>query len=163
MKKVLFIIASLVLCTLMLAGCGTETPPATKDVVLYDVLSEINTEFFDDGNNMKLIETSDKLELYYDIAPADVADFAAEVSKNSATEIDEVVLIKAVDEAAAKRVAEKLELRLQAQKDLCASYSPELLAIAEKCSVTTNGLYVSLIVTENYDEVNSLYLSLVVG
>lgn len=163
MKKVLFIIASLLLSVVMLTACGTETPPTAKDVALYDVLCEINTEFFDDGENMKLIETSDKLELYYDIPAADVEEYAAEVSKNSATEIDEVVLIKAVDEDAAKRVAEKLELRLQAQKDLCASYSPELLAVAEKCSVSTNGVYVSLIVTEAFDDVSALYNSLLFG
>ena len=163
MKKILILVLSFVLCTLVFTGCGTETPAPAKDVALYDVLSEINTEFFDDGENMKLIETSDKLELYYDILAADVEEYAAEVSKNSATELDEVVLIKAVDEAAAKRVAEKLELRLQAQKDLCASYSPELLAVAEKCSVSAKGVYVSLIVTEAFDDVSALYNSLLFG
>lgn len=151
MKKVMFSIAAVLMCMCVLAACGGEK--TLNDTPLSDALTKINAEFFDGGETMREIDSLEKLELYYDIAPADVAEFAAEVAKNSATEIDEVILIKAVDEEAAKRVAEKLELRLQSQKDLCASYSAELLAVAEKCAVRTQGVLVTLIVTENYDAV----------
>lgn len=137
----------------LLTACGGEK--ALNDTPLSEALARINAEFFEDGS-MREIDSFEKLELYYDIAPEDVAEFAAEVAKDSATEIDEVVLVKATDEDAAKRVAEKLELRLQSQKDLCASYSPELLAIAEKCAVRTQGVLVSLVVTEDYTAATAL-------
>lgn len=150
MKKIFVSVFAILMCMCLLAACGnTKT---LNDTPLSDVLAELNTELFNDGDTMRVIDSTDKLELYYSIDPADVKEFAAEVSKNSATEIDEVVLVKAVDEEAAKRVAEKLELRLQAQKDLCASYSAELLAVADKCAVRTQGVLVSLIITEQYDE-----------
>ncbi len=154
MKKVLMSVLALLMCMCLLTACGGGK--TLNDTPLSEVLTRINTEFFDGGESMREIDSLDKLELYYSIDPADVAEFAAEVAKNSATEIDEVVLIKAVDEEAAKRVAEKLELRLQSQKDLCASYSAELLAVADKCSVRTQGVLVSLIITEQYDKAVSI-------
>lgn len=155
MKKIFASVFAVLMCLCMLTACSEGTQ-SLNDTPLSEAMDKINAEVFGGGDNMRVIDSSDKLELYYSIDPADVAEFAAEVSKNSATEIDEVVLIKAVDEDAAKRVAEKLELRLQSQKDLCASYSPELLAIAEKSSVVTLGSYVELIITDNYDEAVSI-------
>ncbi|MBR3988901.1 MAG: DUF4358 domain-containing protein [Clostridia bacterium] len=150
MKKIFVPVLAIFMCVCLLTACGnTKT---LNDTPLSEAMDKINAEVFGGTENMRVIDSLDKLELYYDIDPADVKEFAAEVAKNSATEIDEVILIKAVDEEAAKRVAEKLELRLQAQKDLCASYSAELLAVADKCSVRTQGgVLVSLIITEQYD------------
>lgn len=151
MKKILLAITSLLMCACLLTACGTAEK-TLNDTPLSEAMDKINAEVFGGGENMRVIDSLDKLELYYGIDPADVEEFAAEVSKNSATEIDEVILIKAVDTDAAKRIAEKLELRLQSQKDLCASYSPELLAIAEKSSVSHAGCFAGLIITEKYDE-----------
>lgn len=150
MKKVLASLVAIFMCMCVLTACGGEK--TLNDIALSDALNEINDQCFDGGENMRLIDSADKLELYYDIAPADVEDFAAEVAKDSATQIDEVILVKAVSEDAAKRIAEKLELRLQSQKDLCASYSAELLAVADQSAVRTQGLLVSLVVTEEYDK-----------
>jgi len=154
MKKILALLTAILMCMSLLTACTGEK--ALNDTPLSEAMDKINAEVFDGGENMRAIDTLEKLELYYSIASADVKDFAAEVAKNSATEIDEVILIKATDTDAAKRIAEKLEIRLQSQKDLCASYSPELLAIAEKCSVRTQDVLVSLIITESYDEAVSL-------
>lgn len=154
MKKTFVSVLTVLMCVLMLSACGGGK--TLNDTPLDVALSQINDAVFDGGESMRIIDSVDKLELYYSIDPQDVAEFAAEVSKNSATEIDEVILIKAVDDAAAKRIAEKLELRLQSQKDLCASYSADLLAVAEHSEVRTQGLLVSLIVTEQYDKATSI-------
>ena len=154
MKKILVSFVAVRMCALMLTACGsTQT---LNDTPLDVALAQINTAVFDGGESMRIIDSVDKLELYYSISPEDVTEFAAEVAKNSATEIDEVILVKVVDEAAAARIAEKLELRLQSQKDLCASYSADLLAVAEQSEVRTQGLLVSLIVTEQYDKAVSI-------
>lgn len=151
MKKMFVSALAVLLCMCLLTACG-GTSKTLNDTPLVDAMDKINAEVFGGGDNMRVIDSLDKLELYYGIDPADVKEFAAEVAKNSATEIDEVVLVKAVDEEAAKRVAEKLELRLQSQKDLCASYSADLLAVADKCAVRTEGVLVTLIITEQYEE-----------
>ncbi len=151
MKKMFVSALAVLMCMCLLTACG-GTSKTLNDTPLVDAMDKINAEVFGGGDNMRVIDSLDKLELYYGIDPADVKEFAAEVSKNSATEIDEVVLVKAVDEEAAKRVAEKLELRLQSQKDLCASYSADLLAVADKCAVRTEGVLVTLIITEQYEE-----------
>lgn len=151
MKKMFVSALGVLMCMCLLTACGGASK-TLNDTPLVDAMDKINAEVFGGGDNMRVIDSRDKLELYYGIDPADVKEFAAEVSKNSATEIDEVVLVKAVDEEAAKRVAEKLELRLQSQKDLCASYSADLLAVADKCAVRTEGVLVTLIITEQYEE-----------
>jgi hypothetical protein len=160
MKKIFASALIIVMCALMLFGCGesaqTADTNALKDVALSAATDKLNTDIFDGGANMKVIDSLDKLELYYDIAPEDVAEFSAEISKNSATEIDEVVIIKAVDSNAAKRIADKLELRLQSQKDLCASYSAQLLAVAEKCEVRTKDVLVTLIICDDYQKAISI-------
>lgn len=150
MKKTFVSLIAVLMCVLMLSACGGGQ--TLNDTPLSDALTQLNDAVFDGGESMRIIDSVDKLELYYSIDPNDVTEFAAEVAKNSATEIDEVILIKAVDEAGAQRIAEKLELRLQSQKDLCASYSADLLAVAEQSEVRTQGLLVSLIVTEDYDK-----------
>ena len=160
MKKIFASALIIVMCALMLFGCGesaqTTDTNALKDVALSTATDKLNSDIFDGGESMKVIDSLDKLELYYDIAPEDVAEFSAEISKNSATEIDEVVIIKAVDSNAAKRIADKLELRLQSQKDLCASYSAELLAVAEKCEVRTKDVLVTLIICDDYQKAISI-------
>lgn len=154
MKKIIFSVVAVLMCALLLTACGGENK--LNDTPLDVALAQLNTAVFDGGDSMRIIDSVDKLELYYAVDPQDVSEFAAEVAKNSATEIDEVILIKAVDDAAAKRIAEKLELRLQSQKDLCASYSADLLAVAEQSEVRTQGLLVSLIVTEQYEKAVSV-------
>ena len=160
MKKIFASALIIVVCALMLFGCGeaaqTADTNALKDVALSSATDKLNTDIFDGVANMKVIDSLDKRELYYDIAPEDVAEFSAEISKNSATEIDEVVIIKAVDSDAAKRIADKLELRLQSQKDLCASYSAQLLAVAEKCEVRTKDVLVTLIICDDYQKAISI-------
>ena len=160
MKKIFASALIIVMCALMLFGCGeaaqTTDTNALKDVALSTATDKLNSDIFDGGESMKVIDSLDKLELYYDIAPEDVAEFSAEISKNSATEIDEVVIIKAVDSDAAKRIADKLELRLQSQKDLCASYSAELLAVAEKCEVRTKDVLVTLVICDDYQKAISI-------
>ena len=160
MKKIFASALIIVMCAFMLFGCGesakTTDTNALKDVALSTATDKLNSDIFDGGESMKVIDSLDKLELYYDIAPEDVAEFSAEISKNSATEIDEVVIIKAVDSNAAKRIADKLELRLQSQKDLCASYSAQLLAVAEKCEVRTKDVLVTLIICDDYQKAISI-------
>lgn len=150
---------SLLLFSLMLfafTGCGELSK---KDVNLFEVLNSINFKFEIPEDEMMRIDTADDLELYYNIAPADIKQFAAETTVNSATDITEIILVEAVDSEAAQRVYDALQIRYNSQRDLCASYSAELLAIVNECSVAQNGNYVTLIMSSDFDEITEWYNS----
>ncbi|MBR2724224.1 MAG: DUF4358 domain-containing protein [Ruminococcus sp.] len=175
MKKLLdFILIVLCFASLcLLSACvgdaqdntQTTAPKNTKEpatnVVLSNVLASINQEFSITEDLVMSIENTDDLELFYNIAPSDVKQFAAQTAVNTATDIDEIILVEAVDMDAAQRVYDALLIRYNSQKDLCASYSAELLAIIEKCSVEKNGNFVTLIMSSNAKEITEYYNSLV--
>lgn len=148
-------IFGIILCVLLL--CTFFACTGEKEVVLYDVLDSINTEFSVDMESMITIEDTDKLELYYNIAPDDVKQFAAETTRNSSTDVTEFIFVEAVDSDAAKRVYDALDIRYNSQRDLCASYSAELLAIVNKCSVVQDGNFVILAMCDNFDAVTEHY------
>ena len=49
-------------------------------------------------------------------------------------------------------MAEKLENRLSAIAEQAASYDPDSLALAEKCKVVTDGVYVGMFFSSHYDD-----------
>lgn len=154
MKKFMSVLGVL-LCFAMIfsfAGCSEN-----KEVVLTQVIDSINTEFGIDKDAMLTIEDTDTLELYYNVASADVKQFAAQTSLNSATDITEFIFVEAVDADAAKRVFDALETRYNAQKDLCASYSAELLSVVNKCKVVQDGNFVILVMSDNFDAITEHY------
>ncbi len=158
MKRIVSIVC-IIICTMLmvtLSACGGNT---SKEVALKDVLASINSNFSISADDMLTIEDADTLELYYNIALADVKQFAAETTLNSATDITEVILVEAADELAAKRVYDALDVRYNSQRDLCASYSAELLAVINECSVEQNGNYVCLIMSEDFDNILAHYNS----
>ncbi len=175
MKKFLsFILVILCVCSLcLLSACGDDSETNTKttasqdaeipaaDVVLSDVLAKINQKFSITKELVIAIESTDDLELFYNINPSDVKQFAAQTAVNTATDIDEIILVEAVDSDAAQRVYDALVNRYNSQKDLCASYSAELLAIIEKCSVERNGNFVTLIMSSDAKAITEYYISLV--
>lgn len=156
MKKFSALLLLILIFTFTLTGCTENTP---KEVVLPDVLSSINTECSLDTESLLQIESKDDLELYYNILPEDVKQFAAETTKNSATDITEIILVEAVDSDAAERIYNCLDIRYNSQRDLCASYSAELLAIVNMCEVTQNGNFVTLIMSEDTADITAHYNS----
>lgn len=173
MKKLLsFVFVILCVCSLfLLSACGGDTQDTAQtttsqntpasDIVLSDVLDKINREFSITSDLVMPIETADDLEIFYNIIPADVKQYAAQTAVNSATDIDEIILVEAVDADAAQRVYDALLNRYNTQRDLCASYSAELLAIIEKCSVEINGNFVTLIMSSNAKEITEYYNSII--
>ncbi|MBQ4568848.1 MAG: DUF4358 domain-containing protein [Ruminococcus sp.] len=158
MKRIVSFVCIIMCITLMitLSACKGD---ASKEVVLKDVLASINSNFSISADDMLTIEDTDTLELYYNISPADVKQFAAETTLNSATDITEVILVEATDESAAKRVYDALDVRYNSQRDLCASYSAELLAVINECSVEQNGNYICLIMSDDFDNILAHYKS----
>lgn len=94
---------------------------------------------------------------FYGIDPADYTEAVFYQSFDSML-ADEVVLVNAVDDAAADRVEEMLNVRLEAKAEEAKGYSPEQFAIIEKCSVIRDGMNVIMIVSPKKDVLVEIFM-----
>lgn len=101
------------------------------------------------------VATDTLLDLY-GIETADVASSACFMTMDGVFP-DEVIMIEAKDADAAKRVAEKLNARLEDVKKQSESYDADNYALAQKCSVKTKGVYVTLFLSPKYAEMTALF------
>lgn len=151
MKKVLCIVLALI-SVLALAACAGKEPTA-KDVDLAvlksDMLSQLSVENANDINSAALLGL-------YGIAAEDIEASACYTTMNGVFP-DEVVMIKAVDAAAAARVAEKLNTRVEQVKVQSENYDAENYALAQKCEVVTEGNYVAMFLSPSYDTLVQLF------
>lgn len=145
MKKILTFALVMVMCLTAFAGCG-----GSKDVKLDEVMNKINTEY---KLNLKKI---DDLNKYYQVSNDDVKQFAAEINSDSNAPV-EIVLVEAKDSDAAKNIAEKLDAHLKSNINQYASYSKENKAMAEKCKVTNENNFVTLIMAEDAEGMLNIF------
>ena len=147
MKKVFSVIAVFTLCFALLTGCGSKT------VNLSEVMDKINSDF---SLSLKTLDDAEKLDQYYSIKSEDVKQFAAEIDSNNDAPV-EIVLVEAVDAAAADRVESALTTRYNAIISQYSSYTPEKLSAAQACKVTKDGNYVTMIVAEEGPEMLEIF------
>ena len=105
-----------------------------------------------------LLDTDALLNLY-GIEGAWVAQ-SASFATMSGTFPDEVVLVEAVDEAAAASVAQCLQSRLDEVLVQSKSYDADNYAAAQACQVRCDGLYVSLLLSPKQAEMTEICQSL---
>ena len=142
------VLLSLVL-VLSLAACGgeettetTETDPATQ--------TETQEPAGTDTDTTGAVDLA-ALETAYGISADLVKSSASFNAASGAAFPQEIVMVEAADENAAAQVAEKLTNRLSSIAEQAASYDPDSLALAEKCTVVTDGVYVGMFFSTNYD------------
>lgn len=154
MKK----LTALLLAILLLFSFSACTSNASaKDVNLEEVRTKITSELYgDDPGLVSVLATSDLLNLY-GIQEADVKQSACFIGTFGSVFPDEVLMVEAVDSAAAGRIQEKLENRLKEVKNQSQSYDAENYALAQKCEVKTNGNYLCLFLSPKYAEIQSIY------
>ena len=147
MKRVVSIVTVFVLCLTVLAGCGS------KSVDLGQVMDKINTEY---DISIKRLSTTEDLNKYYSVNAEDVKQFAAEINQEANAPV-EIVMIEAKDSTAASNIEEALTSRYNSIIQQYAGYSAENLAMAEKCKVTKDGNFVSMIVADKASEMLNIY------
>ena len=84
-----------------------------------------------------------------------VDDYAGGIDSSGVT-MTEIVLIRAKDENSAAEIGEKLNKRLQSKLNQNRNYNPEQAEIIEKCKVETDGLYVTLVISQDADKINAI-------
>lgn len=163
------VLLSLVL-VLSLAACGgeettetTETDPATQtetqepagtdtDTTGAVDLAALREKMVADYQLTDVLEVETAaLETAYGISADLVKSSASFNAASGAAFPQEIVMVEAADENAAAQVAEKLTNRLSSIAEQAASYDPDSLALAEKCTVVTDGVYVGMFFSTNYD------------
>ena len=137
----------------LIAFCSGCSSGSTKEVNLDDVISKMGEEVSMEG----MIEfTKSDLSDYYGIEEDSIKQFVGRVH-DSGIKSDEIVLIEATDSKNAEIVRDRLQERYQSKVNENSSYNPTELAVIEKCKVSMNGNYVSMIVSPEVEKLEKIY------
>ena len=184
MKRVFALLMALLALTMMLTltACGGDEPeetPAPEQTETVEPgaeegadaetgatvevdLAGLMAQMISDAGITDYIEVpAENLSNVYGIDTAQVVNAAAFNAMTGGAFPEEVVMVQAVDEAAAADIAAKLEGRLSSIADQAASYDPASLELAENCDVIVSGVYVGLFFSNHYDAMVSAFQSAV--
>lgn len=148
MKKIALILA--IVCLLgALSACGAakESDPAA---VVDEIISSLSI-----ANPLDV--PSERLLALYGIAAEDIAASASFTTLDGGIFPDEVVIVKAVDSAAADRVEQCLNARLESVMAQAQNYDAESLAVAQQCKVLTQGQYVALFLSPQHEAMETIF------
>ena len=151
MKRLVFLSLELVF---VLCGCSAGEA-GEPDMPINDILEEIISET---QTPQPMPIDRDALASLYGIAADDVGQCACAVTMNGVFP-DEMLIIQAKDSAAAARIKQCLDTRLKEVLEQSRGYDAASYAVAQKCRVNENGLYLSLFVSAKHERMNELYLS----
>lgn len=136
---------------------GTKTPDATSEkpttVDLADLKASMTEKF---GATDFIDIASDMLLNLYGIAAEDIADSACYTTMDSVFP-QEVIMIKATNEDAKERIVVALEKRIDEVKEQSKNYDAENYALAQKCTVGTEGMYVTMFLSPHYDTMTEMF------
>lgn len=150
MKKMIAAAAVMLAVCLLFCSCAQNQNAKPLTEIFDSVKSEIGV------SEMLEFSAAAELNRFYGIEEADVAEFAGGVNSSGVNQ-EEIVLVKASDADAASRIAEALRNRLNAKLNETKNYNPEQYAILETCSVDTDDLYVSMILSQNAAAIKEIY------
>lgn len=134
MKKVLSLI---LIFALILAACG-KSPE--KEVDLQPVFNSLTENM----PEMLVLDETIRLNLL-GINSADCRQVITAICADS-MRADEIWLIQAKDTAALEKLTALAKTRVEAQAEVCESYSPDQYAIVKKAELVTSGLYLALLI-----------------
>ncbi len=132
------------------AACGSAP---TKSVDLQQVKTAIINDL---AISEPLDLPTERLGDLYTIAPADVKDSACFITMGGAFP-DEIIMVEAVDTAAAKRIGEKLEARLADVTNQAQGYDAESFALLKQCKVSVSGVYVHLFISAKSQQMREIF------
>ena len=158
MKKCFVVVLAGAL-SLCLCACGGQKEPEYAQFSVQTVMDDLMTQVTVD--DPFVMNENDLLD-FFGIQETDWEEFAA-VTCGNGISAQEIVLVKAVDEDSAETVQEKLDDRLESRAAQAKDYLPEEYEIIQACETTRHGVYVSMIVHPEHEELEELYLAYVNG
>ena len=157
MKKTAIILAVVIALCAVLCACGssgeaskTETAAKPLSEVWTTIKSEVTFEDFNEFDDVK------KLKRYYGITEDMISEYAGGVNGSGVNQ-EEIVLVKAGDDTTAAAIKEKLDNRFNSKLNQNKNYNAEQAKMIEGCKVEQNGLYLSMIVSDNAEQITKIY------
>lgn len=150
MKKVILSITSVLMVLTMLAACGKSVATDIDVKAVYDKITESVTM---PEETIEL--TADDLIDYYGIESDKVAELAA--VQDACGYKDEIVIIKAVDDASAAEIETLLNKHIEYQKDSMKNYDPAQYNILGSSEVIANGVYVAMFISSDQSKMAEIY------
>ena len=150
MKKIILSITAVLMITVMLASCGKS---AVEAVNVKEVYQKITESVAMPEETVEL--TADDLADYYGIEADKAAEFAA--VQDACGYKDEIVIVKAADEASAAEIAELLSEHIEYQKNSMKNYDPAQYDILGSSEVITNGVYVAMFISAEQSTMAEIY------
>lgn len=147
MKRTLSIFL-LCFCLLLISACSSRL-----DINLSEVMDELEKQ--ESLSDMMELDSSDLTDLY-GISPEDVEQFEGKILSDG-IHPDEIVFIKAKNFQAAARIQDALTNRWESKGNEAKDYNPDGYALIQKCGVRMDGNYVAMIVSPDYEALNSTY------
>ena len=103
-----------------------------------------------------MVELNDNLLMrYYGLSADAVSDYAGGVDSSGVGQ-DEIVLMKAADESQVDTVVQALQTRYDSKLSQQENYNPDEAEKIRNCSVETNGLYVTLIISNDASTITDI-------
>lgn len=129
---------------------STESAQSSLQAALEEVKKEITMP----------ADTSDfnaaKMKRTFGIEEEMMDDFAGLYCTDGLRQ-DQIVYVKAKDDASAAEIEKKLQDNWQSKYNVIKNYSPEQVAIIESAKVEKNGLYVSLVISADADKIKEIF------
>lgn len=130
----------ILMIALLLTACGQSGGKPETDVDLQSVYGSLTDRM---PEMMVLDET-----LQMNLLGVDSSDCRQVITAICADSmrVDEIWLLQARDSDALERLAALAQSRVDAQAEVCESYSPDQYAIVKKAEIITDGLYLALLI-----------------
>ena len=122
-----------------------------------DLMALANQMIQEAGITDALPVSAEALTNVYGLDPAQIVAAAGYNAASGGAFPQEIVLVQASSADNAAAVAQAFTNRLSDIAAQAESYDPDSLALAQKCSVVTNGDYVGLFFSEHYDQFVDLF------
>ena len=153
------IVTFIVLCVLVLSGCGAggkgnaghAAEPKTPEEMYEQVLKEAELPEMVLGDDEYIMN-------YYGIDP-ETLDGYVFASADSAILADAVIILKAKEEGSVEKLAESLRNIKEWKEAEMENYAPDAYKVAKASSVKTEGKYVWLVMSEQSGKIEDIIRS----
>ena len=100
--------------------------------------------------------TEKRLERVLGVTSEQMEDFAGGICTDGVKQ-DQIIYIKAKTDADVADIQEKLQNNWEAIYNVIQNYDPKQMANIEKAKVETNGMYVSLVISPDADQIKKIF------
>lgn len=154
MKKTVILLSLIIALTFVFTGCGSSSQSKTIDI--HAVMDSITSSVDMPEETMNLASNDDLMD-YLGVDGSLAKDFVAVRDANYVG--TELVIIEANDEASAKQISDQLNEKIADDIETYQSYNADYAYLLQNSNVNVNGVYVSLFISENSDEMINIYNS----